>query len=69
MQRETGGNLAELLDKTAAVLRSQNHLQQKVRVIHAQGRMTGAILVALPFVAFVLLNLVQAGLHGSAVRN
>lgn len=61
VQRETGGNLAELLDKTAAVLRSRIHLQQKVRVHTAQGRLTGAILIALPFVAFVLLNLVRPG--------
>jgi tight adherence protein B len=61
VQRETGGNLPELLDKTAAVLRSRIHLQQKVRVYTAQGRMTGAVLLALPFVAFVLLNLLRPG--------
>ena len=61
VQRETGGNLPELLDKTAAVLRSRIHLQQKVRVYTAQGRLTGAVLLALPFVAFVLLNLLKPG--------
>jgi len=61
LQRETGGNLAELLDKTAALLRSRIHLQQKVKVYTAQGRMTGGILLALPFIAFVLLNLVRPG--------
>jgi tight adherence protein B len=61
LQRETGGNLAELLDKTAALLRARIHLQQKVKVYTAQGRMTGGILLALPFIAFVLLNLVRPG--------
>ncbi len=61
VQKETGGNLAELLDKTAAVLRSRIQLQQKVRVYTAQGRMTGAILIALPFVSFILLNIVRPG--------
>ena len=61
LQRETGGNLAELLDKTAAVLRSRITLQQKVRVHTAQGRLTGAILIAIPFVAFLLTNLVRPG--------
>jgi tight adherence protein B len=61
LQRETGGNLAELLDKTAAVLRARIHLQQKVKVYTAQGRMTGAVLIALPFIAFVLLNLLKPG--------
>ncbi len=61
VQRETGGNLPELLDKTAAVLRSRIQLQQKVRVYTAQGRMTGAILLALPFIAFILTNLLRPG--------
>lgn len=61
VQRETGGNLPELLDKTAAVLRSRIHLQQKVRVYTAQGRMTGAVLLSLPFVAFILTNLLRPG--------
>jgi tight adherence protein B len=61
LQKETGGNLAELLDKTAAVLRGRIRLQQKVRVHTAQGRMTGAILLAMPFVAFVLMNIVSPG--------
>jgi len=61
IQRETGGNLPELLDKTATVLRSRIQLQQKVRVHTAQGRMTGAVLIAMPFIAFILLNLVRPG--------
>jgi tight adherence protein B len=61
LQKETGGNLAELLDKTAALLRGRIRLQQKVRVHTAQGRMTGAILLAIPFVAFILMNLVSPG--------
>src|ERR1019366_3744731 len=61
IQKETGGNLVELLDKIAAVLRSRVHLQQKVRVHTAQGRASGAILIALPFVLFVALNLVRPG--------
>jgi len=61
VQKETGGNLAELLDKTAALLRSRIQLQQKVRVYTAQGRMTGAILMALPFLCFLLLNVVKPG--------
>ncbi len=61
VQRETGGNLPELLDKTAGVLRSRIQLQQKVRVYTAQGRMTGAILLALPFAAFILTNMLRPG--------
>lgn len=61
VQKETGGNLAELLDKTAAVLRSRIQLKQKVRVYTAQGRLTGIILLALPFLCFIILNIVKPG--------
>jgi tight adherence protein B len=61
VQKETGGNLAELLDKTAAVLRSRIQLKQKVRVYTAQGRMTGAILLALPVICFIILSVIKPG--------
>lgn len=61
IQKETGGNLAELLDKIAGVLRARVHLQQKVQVHSAQGRISAGILVAMPFVLFVVLNLIQPG--------
>ncbi|HVP50075.1 MAG TPA: type II secretion system F family protein [Candidatus Bathyarchaeia archaeon] len=61
VQKETGGNLIELFEKTAAVLRSRVQLERKVRVYTAQGRMTGAVLVSMPFILFVVLNLVRPG--------
>lgn len=61
VQKESGGNLIDLLDKSAALLRARVVLRQKVRVFSAQGRLTGAILAALPFVAFLALNFVQPG--------
>ncbi len=61
LQKETGGNLAELLDKTAALLRSRIQLQLKVRVHTAQGKMTGGILVALPFICFAGLSFIRPG--------
>jgi len=61
LQKETGGNLVELLDNISALLRARINLRQKVRVYTAQGRMTGVILVAIPFILFILLNLVHPG--------
>ncbi len=61
VQKESGGNLIALLDKSAMVLRSRIHLAQKVRVFTAQGRLTGVILMALPFLCFFVLNLVSPG--------
>jgi len=61
VQKESGGNLIELLDKSASVLRSRVLLQKKVRIFTAQGRMTGVILTALPFICFAALNFIKPG--------
>ena len=61
VQKETGGNLAEVLDKTSAVIRERFRLRGQLKVYTAQGRLTGWILAAMPFVMFVLLNLVNPG--------
>ena len=59
VQKETGGNLAEVLDKTAVVIRERFRLRAQLRVYTAQGRLTGWILAGLPFIMFVLLSLVN----------
>lgn len=59
IQRETGGNLVEVLDKTAAVLRDRMRLQRQIRVFTAQGRLTGWILTLLPVIMFFLLSAVN----------
>jgi tight adherence protein B len=61
VQKETGGNLIELFDKMAAVLRSRIQLERKVRVYTAQGRLSAAILVAMPFILFIAINLLKPG--------
>jgi tight adherence protein B len=48
IQRETGGNLAEILDKLSAVIRERFRIKGQVRTHTAQGRLTAAILIALP---------------------
>jgi tight adherence protein B len=59
VQKETGGNLAEILDKTAAIMRERMRLKGQLRIYTAQGRVTGIILCALPFVMFIALNIVN----------
>lgn len=56
IQRETGGNLVEVLDKTTTLLRDRIRLQGEIRIYTAQGRLTGWILCLLPVVLFVTLN-------------
>jgi tight adherence protein B len=47
-QRETGGNLAEVLDNLSSVIRERFKVKRQVRVISAHGRITGWILALLP---------------------
>ena len=47
-QRETGGNLSEVLDNLASVIRDRFKVKRQMRVVSAHGRMTGWILAGLP---------------------
>ena len=59
VQMETGGNLTQILDKTATVLRERVRLQGQVRIYTAQGRLSGWILCTMPFVLFLLIGMVN----------
>jgi tight adherence protein B len=61
VQKETGGNLAEVLDKAGAVIRERSRLLGQLRIYTAQGRLTGWILGLLPFIVFMLMNLLNPG--------
>jgi tight adherence protein B len=61
VQRDTGGNLAEILDRTVFVIRERLRIQGEIQVQTAQGRLTGWILSALPVVMLVLLNVLNPG--------
>jgi len=61
VQKETGGNLAEVLDKAGAVIRERARLLGQLRIYTAQGRLTGWILGLLPFIVFLLMNFVNPG--------
>lgn len=61
IQRESGGNLAELLEKISELIRSRLALLGKVRVLSAEGRLSAWILSCLPFFMALLLNIVNPG--------
>ncbi|MGI9101713.1 MAG: type II secretion system F family protein [Terriglobales bacterium] len=61
VQKETGGNLAVILDKTSNVIRERVRVEGQMRVKTAQGRMTGWILCALPFALYIIMNVVSPG--------
>jgi tight adherence protein B len=56
IQRETGGNLAEILDKLAYVVRERFKILRQVRVHTAHGRFTGYVLLGLPAVLGIILS-------------
>jgi len=59
IQRETGGNLAEILDKLAALIRERFKLRRQIRALTAEGRLSGLILVLLPPVTASILFLLN----------
>ena len=61
VQKETGGNLVEILERTTAVLRDRMRIQGELRIRTAQGRLTGWILCLLPVVMFCLISVANPG--------
>lgn len=61
LQRETGGNLAEILDNLSYVIRERFKIQRQVRVFTAQGRLTMALLMGMPPVIVAGMLFVNPG--------
>lgn len=59
LQKETGGNLAELLDKLSYVIRERFKILRQLRVYTAQGRLTLLILMLLPPVLLLILSVLN----------
>jgi tight adherence protein B len=55
IQREVGGNLAEILDKIAQTVRARFTILRQLRVYTAQGRLSGYVLAALPIVMAIAI--------------
>jgi tight adherence protein B len=61
LQRETGGNLAEILDNLSYVIRERFKILRQVRVFTAQGRLTMLLLMALPPLVVIVMLLFNPG--------
>jgi tight adherence protein B len=59
IQRETGGNLSEILENLAHVVRERFKILRQVRVYTAHGRFTGYVLLALPAVLGIALSFIN----------
>lgn len=61
LQRQTGGNLSEILLRLAHVIRERFRLKGQVRAASAHGRLTAAVLTVLPFVLMIALLIIAPG--------
>ncbi len=59
IQRETGGNLAEIIDKISYVIRERFRIQGQLKIFTAQARLTGGILAFLPIGVGLLIGMVN----------
>ena len=53
LQRQTGGDLAEILDKIGSLIRDRFRIWGQVQALTGEGRLSGVVLLALPFVLFM----------------
>lgn len=63
IQRESGGNLAELLTSIGGLIRARLKLLGTIRVLSAEGKMSAWILCCLPFALGLMMNLIKPGYH------
>jgi tight adherence protein B len=61
VQKETGGNLSQILDKTSHVIRERVRVAGQMRIRTAQGRLTGWVLCGMPFAMFIGMNFMHPG--------
>ena len=59
IHRRSGGNLADMMERIAAIIRDRMRIARRVRTLTAQTQLSKRILIALPFFMFVLLNVLN----------
>lgn len=69
IQREVGGNLAEILEAIAHTIRERIKLKGEIRVLTSQGRITGWLISLLPIILTMLLMVISPGYMGNLVEN
>lgn len=63
-QRQTGGNLNEILDRVAETIRERHHIREQVSALSAEGRISAYILMALPIGIGIYYSIVAADRMG-----
>jgi tight adherence protein B len=68
VNRDLGGDLAEVLDNIGGVVRARNQIARQVQALSAEGRMSGWVLLALPVLLFGYMMLVNPDYAGELFR-
>lgn len=61
VQREVGGNMAEVLSNVAGTLRARASVRRQVQALSAEGRLSATVISVIPFAMFVLLTFISPG--------
>jgi tight adherence protein B len=69
IQREVGGNLAEILDSISHTIRDRIKLKGEIRVLTSQGRITGWVISMLPIILTMFLYVVSPNYMGNLIEN
>jgi tight adherence protein B len=59
IQRETGGNLAEIIDSLGHLIRKRFELRKKIRALSAEGRISAIVLMSLPFAMALVFHFIN----------
>jgi tight adherence protein B len=59
IQRNVGGNLADIMDQVAAMIRQRIQIQGQIKVLTTQGKLSGAIVGLLPFGLAAVISLIN----------
>jgi tight adherence protein B len=59
LQRETGGNLAEIIESIAHIIRERFKFKGKIRTLSAEGRLSAIILTSLPFLVAIAIRIIN----------
>ena len=59
LQRETGGNLAEIIESLAYIIRERFKLHGRIKILAAEGKLSAIMLVAIPFLVIIALRIIN----------
>jgi len=69
IQRQVGGNLAEILDNISGTIRERSRIKREIKVLTAQGRLSGMIIGLLPLVLIVVMLLINPDYFNVMLRD